>query len=266
MRYPRLLFAVLTIVICLLLDFTLRQMNPAAPAQPGPERMSSGFVTETPTASLPASPSTIMARAAIPETLPPRLIPSETPPIVNPPSFKAPDKPAGLLPPPPLTPPAAAAVAIIADASFSELPEPQANKTGLILLNFADASLFCSKQGKRLPSILEVAQWAAHNGALVASIEDAKQLKRDNEANAIYLQRGAKTQTVDFYFDRDRFAYPAARPITNAAVWTSDERPLGGLAKANHYAFSLYNANFSPVPDTSSLAVVCLDKNTTKGA
>ena len=264
MRYPRLLFAVLTIVICLLLDFTLRQLNPPVPAQPGPERMSSGSVTESPTA-LPTSP-TIMARAAIPETLPAQLIPSEAPPVVSPPSFKAPDKPAGLLPPPALTSPAAAAVAIIADAAFSELPEPQANKTGLILLNFAEASLFCSKQGKRLPSILEVAQWAAHNGALVASIEDAKQLKRDSEANAIYLQRGAKTQTVDFYFDRDRFAYPAKRPITNASVWTSDERSLGGLAKANHYAFSLYNASFSPVPDTSSLAVVCLDKNTTKGA
>lgn len=248
MRFPRFLFAALTLVICLLLDFALGKLH-LSTSYLNPESLAAGSVQEI----APAQMSPVV------ENTPP--------PKVSPPSFKAPtlssayDKAQGLLPPPVLTPPPAGALAMLARASFSELPEPQFNKTGLLLLDFADASLFCSKQNKRLPTILDVAKWAAHNGALVASIADAQQLGRATPENAIYLQRGAQTQSIDFYFDKDRFAYPAKRPVTNAAIWTSDERPLGGPAKASHYAFSLYSASFSPVPTSSSLAVICLDKN-----
>ena len=143
-----------------------------------------------------------------------------------------------------------------------DLPQPQDTKNGLVLATFQEATQLCRQQGKRLPSIMETAKWAANNGALVASVQDAKRLRRDVPANAIYLQRGAQTQTVDFYFDKDRFVYPARRPVTNAAIWTSDERMLGGPAKATHYAFSPFSASFSPVPTSSMLAVVCMENTT----
>lgn len=239
MRSPRLVFAALTLFICLLLDLTVGAFNTSAP--------NANTVPMAMVPDLPVSPSVAASS------------PSKEPlPVINPPSFKVPDKTQGLLPPPALSSPAAAAVAVFADKSFSELPEPQTTQTGLLLLAYADAKQLCEKQGKRLPSILDTAKWAAHNGALVASAADAKQLGRDRPSNAIYLDQ--HTKSVDFYYDKDRFSYPAKRAITNAAIWTNDDRQLGGQTKARHYAFSLYSASFSPVPSTSSLAVVCLNK------
>ena len=144
-------------------------------------------------------------------------------------------------------------------AAFSDFPEPQFNSMGMMLLSFNDASQFCAKKNKRLPTILEAARWGKHHGASMATPQDAKERHRANPTSAVYIERTNKTSTVDFYFEKSRFVYPAQRPITNAAIWTSDKRALGGNQNASHYAFSMYEAYFSPVPETSALAVVCLD-------
>lgn len=252
MRYPRSLFAALMLVICVFLDVVVGNTSRLTPVQenmtsaPRMEQRSTKFlpknnVTELSSADKSAKATSVLAA------------PSEPMPVITPPSFRTPEKIAGLL------------ASSKASASFIELPEPQISARGLVSLNFSEANLFCAKQNKRLPSILDVARWAAHNGALVASVQDAKRLQREKEADAIYLERSAQTKTVDFYFDNSRFVYPTARPITNASIWTSDARALGSLHNARHYAFFLYEAKFSAVPETSSLSVVCLEKKSLKG-
>lgn len=151
-------------------------------------------------------------------------------------------------------------ISFFSENTSSALPEPQYTPNGLLLKTFEQARDLCTEKKQRLPTTLEVAHWATRNGALLDSVSNAKQLGRDKTANAIYLERNAKASTVDFYFDNNGFVYPKNRPITNASIWTSDARALGGLHNARHYAFFLYEAKFSAVPETSSLAVVCLEK------
>lgn len=223
MRHPRLTFAALTLAACLVMDTGIGMLRAA-------------------------KQDVVDASSAVA---------NEPMPVIEPPTIRL-AKPTGSVPET-----AASLAPVRSDMSAMspvDLPEPLMTRQGLVLASFQEATTACAKQGKRLPSIMEAARWAAGNGALVASVEDAKRLRRDGVANAIYLQRGAQTQTVDFYFDKDRFVYPARRPITNAAIWTSDERMLGGPAKASHYAFSLFGASFSPVPTSSMLAIVCMDK------
>lgn len=155
-------------------------------------------------------------------------------------------------------------ISFFSENTSSALPEPQYTPNGLLLKTFEQAHDLCTEKKQRLPTTLEVAHWATRNGALLDSVSNAKQLGRDKTANAIYLERNAKASTVDFYFDNNGFVYPKNRPITNASIWTSDARALGGLHNAKYYAFSLYEAKFSAVPETSSLAVVCMT-NSPKG-
>ena len=183
----------------------------------------------------PVGPSLVLDRALTP------VISQEPAPIVSPPAFRPPET-------------------ISAPIVFPrEMPEPYSTTSGLVLMNFKEASAFCSTQEKRLPRAMEVAQWAAQHGAQVASVQKASLGMRSNPDNAVYTKHSGKTNTVDFYFNNARFVYPAQKPITNAAVWTSEARVLGTRSKATRYAFSLYSASFSPVPDTSMLAVVCVN-------
>ena len=234
MRYPRVVFVASILTACLLLDFLVGQTTLSIPSF-APARLSASSV---PAASVPTqgAGAPVAPKASL-------KISNDPPPAVSPPNFGAADKPQGLLPPP---------------SSFSELPEPHFTTTGLVLMNFSDASQWCNKQNKRLPTTLEAARWAARNGASMTSVQEAKKLNRESDTNAIYSERTEKTKAVDFYFEKASFSYPAQRPITNAAIWTSDKRALGGTNNASHYAFSMYEAYFSPVPESSSLAVVCM--------
>lgn len=132
------------------------------------------------------------------------------------------------------------------------LPEPYSLENGVETMVYNDALKYCETNNSRLPSVKEVGEWASKHGALVTKV------KSSVEFETIYLEKTPSNTEVDFYFDASKFVYPVERHITNAAIWTSDFRNLGGTL--THYAFSPYSAYFSPVPNSSMLGVICLPK------
>lgn len=154
-------------------------------------------------------------------------------------------------------------IVVFSENTFLDLPEPHDTPDGLVLKTFEQARDLCTRKNKRIPTTLDVAKWAARNGAFVGSTNDAKRLHRNGAARAINVSLVSSTNIGGFYFDKDQFVYPKKRAITNASVWTQDDHARSGL-KASRYAFSLYSAAFYPVPETAMLAVICLDNTSTK--
>lgn len=229
-KHPRLVLAVVIVAAGLLLDVSLKQRTPA------PDTLvSTGELNGT--SNKPADGKSTQTRSNASGASTTELTTDST------------ETPASTL---------FGNISVFSENTFLDLPEPQYTPNGLVLKTFEQAHDLCAEKKQRLPTTLEVAKWAARNGAFLASVQDAKRLNKDSDTNAVYLERSAHNKTVDFYFNGDQFVYPKNRPITNASIWTSDERVLGGLYNAKYYAFSLYETRFSAVPMTSSLAVVCL--------
>lgn len=235
MHYPRFFFATLTLVICILLDVLVGDMF---------------FSTSRASAVVTTSNANNAAAPLQPEQAP----------VISPPDFRVPKKkPNALSSNIPYTRLSTEAITRLTSSKPVALPDPQADKNGLLLFSFADAIRYCAKQNKRLPTVLEVAAWASHHGAVLTSFDNVEKRKQYKDEKTIYLQRDTQNTRVDFYFDNDRFVYPIKKLVTNAAVWTQDERSLGGPHNATHYAFSLYGASFSPVPKSSMLPVICVN-------
>lgn len=111
----------------------------------------------------------------------------------------------------------------------TDLPEPLSTSGGLITGNLEQARAHCQKEHLRLPSVAETTAWAVQHGAT--------QLHVGNMAPKL---------------DAEKFVYPPKRLIINAAVWTENVNVPG------RYAFSLYEAKYSPVPPSAVLAIVCV--------
>ena len=142
---------------------------------------------------------------------------------------------------------------------------PEVAKRGRVLVGFTKerAIEHCYKQGKRLPTVRELAAWAQQRGSVGIQESPNKALAYPLEVDlmqrkgfdTVYLQQSYSQTVVDFYFNPRGFKGAGRATLGKTRIWAADERNLGGL---DAYTFTPGYPTFRADSSAREYAVSCV--------
>ena len=147
-------------------------------------------------------------------------------------------------------------------ANLSKMPPLE--KRGGTVLGFTQqkAMEHCIAQGRRLPTVREVAQWAVSKGAelhespnkALAWPLEVDHMKRRG-FDAVYLHKGRSQVVLDFYFRPNGFKNGGAGALGKTRIWTGDTQVVDN---GNAYSFTPGWPTFRSEDSRNTHAVGCV--------
>ena len=161
--------------------------------------------------------------------------------------------------------PIVVAALLLASLGAQAVTLPEVAKRGRVVVGFTKerAVEHCYKQGKRLPSVRELATWAQQRGALGIQESPNKALAYPLEVDlmqrkgfdAVYLHRSDAQTVVDFYFNPKGFKRNVRGSLGKTRIWADDVRHVDGR---DAYSFTPGYPMFRADSSLREFAVVCI--------
>ena len=154
---------------------------------------------------------------------------------------------------------------LLASLTVHAISLPEVAMRGKILVGFTKerAIEHCYKQGKRLPTIRELAMWSQMRGAIGIEESLNKELAYPLEVDlmqrrgfdSIYLHRSDAQTVVDFYFNPKGFRHAPRGVLGKTRIWTADVRHVDGR---DAYTFTPGYPTFRADSSRREFAVACV--------
>lgn len=157
------------------------------------------------------------------------------------------------------------AALVLGSISAHAVNLPEVAKRGKVLVGFTKerAIEHCYKQGKRLPTVRELAAWSQKRGAVGIQESANKELAYPLEVDlmqrkgfqALYLHDSYSQTVVHFYFNPKGFKMGVPGTLGKTRIWAADELNVSG---GDSYTFTPGYPTFRADSSVREYAVTCV--------